>query len=62
MMAYILYPQLSGLTVNSQVVKVSEWRKGDITDEQKQSLLDVANKCPVHKILSNPIQINTTIG
>ena len=36
--------------------------KGAITDEQKQRLLDVANKCPVHKILSNPIQINTTIG
>jgi putative redox protein len=35
--------------------------RGAITDEQKQRLHDVANKCPVHKILSSPIQINTTV-
>lgn len=34
---------------------------GVLSDEQKSRLLAVANKCPIHKILSNPIEINTTI-
>lgn len=33
--------------------------KGNITDEQHTRLLQVANACPVHKMLSNPIHINT---
>lgn len=32
---------------------------GDLDDEQRARLLDIANRCPVHRILSNPIQINT---
>lgn len=27
---------------------------GELTDEQRQRLLDIANKCPVHRTLSNP--------
>lgn len=34
---------------------------GNLSEEQKARLLVVANKCPVHKILSNPIEINTTL-
>ncbi|MBN9542233.1 MAG: OsmC family protein [Alphaproteobacteria bacterium] len=30
---------------------------GNLTDEQKQSLLTVADKCPIHKILSKPATI-----
>lgn len=33
---------------------------GDLSDEQKERLMTVANKCPLHKILSNPIEINTS--
>ncbi|MCY1514265.1 OsmC-like protein [compost metagenome] len=33
---------------------------GNLSDEQKERLMTVANKCPLHKILSNPIEINTT--
>ena len=33
----------------------------DITDEQKQKLLIIANKCPVSKILENQITIKTNI-
>ena len=32
---------------------------GELTEEELAKLLAIANKCPVHKILSNPIQINT---
>jgi putative redox protein len=34
---------------------------GDLSDEQRKRLLAVANACPVHKILSNPIEINTSV-
>lgn len=33
---------------------------GNLGTEQRDRLLQIANKCPVHKILSNPIAISTT--
>jgi len=33
--------------------------KGDLTDEQRERLLQIANQCFIHKTLSNPILINT---
>ncbi len=35
---------------------------GDLTDDQKTRLLDIANKCPIHKVLTNPIEILTMMG
>lgn len=32
---------------------------GNLDEKQRERLLAVANACPVHKILSNPIEINT---
>lgn len=32
---------------------------GELTDEQRERLLQVANACPVHKILTRPIAINS---
>jgi len=32
---------------------------GDLSIEQKQRLLVIADKCPIHKTLSNPITITT---
>jgi putative redox protein len=32
---------------------------GTLTEEEKQRLTDIANKCPVHKTLSGQIQITT---
>lgn len=34
---------------------------GDLTEEQRQRLLDIANKCPVHKTLSGKIDIQTQL-
>ncbi|WP_293299797.1 OsmC family protein [Pedobacter sp. UBA4863] len=31
--------------------------KGDLDDEQRKRLMIIADKCPIHKILSNPITI-----
>jgi len=33
---------------------------GDLDEAQKTRLLAIANACPVHKILSNPIEIKTS--
>jgi putative redox protein len=32
---------------------------GELNDEQRERLLQIANACPVHKILTNPISVNT---
>jgi putative redox protein len=32
---------------------------GELTDEQRQRLMAIADKCPIHKILSNPIKVLT---
>jgi putative redox protein len=36
--------------------------KGTITNEQREKLMKIANACPIHKILENPIEVNTTIS
>ena len=33
---------------------------GNITQEQKDRMLEIAMKCPVRKLLTNPIEISTT--
>lgn len=35
--------------------------EGNLTDEQKQRLLEIANKCPVHKTLESDKIINTSL-
>jgi len=30
---------------------------GDLSESQRERLLQIANKCPVHRTLSSPIQI-----
>ena len=34
---------------------------GNLTPEERDRLLSIANKCPVHKTLTNPINIETTL-
>lgn len=34
---------------------------GDLNEEQKQRLLKIADKCFIHKILTNPINITTEL-
>lgn len=35
---------------------------GDVNKEQKDRLLTIANACPIHKILSSQIEVNTVIN
>lgn len=34
---------------------------GNVSDEQKQRLMQIAKLCPVHKLLTNPIEIETLL-
>jgi len=34
---------------------------GEVTDEQRDKILTIANQCPVHKILTKSIFVNTSI-
>lgn len=33
---------------------------GDLTEDERKRLLVIADKCPIHKLLSNPIKIETS--
>lgn len=33
--------------------------RGDLTAEQKSRLLEIANKCPIHKLLTSKIELTT---
>jgi putative redox protein len=35
--------------------------EGELSEEDRQRLLEIAEKCPVHKTLSNPIEIETKL-
>jgi putative redox protein len=34
---------------------------GNLTDEQKKHLMEIAEQCPIHKTLTNPIHIKSTL-
>lgn len=35
--------------------------KGNLDEEQRKRLLDIANKCPIHKLLKSNIEIQTVV-
>ncbi len=35
--------------------------EGNLTEEHRKRLLQIANSCPIHKILTNPIAIHTEL-
>lgn len=43
-------------------IEVAIELKGKLTQEQKNKMLDIANKCPVHRTLTSKIVINTTLS
>jgi uncharacterized OsmC-like protein/pimeloyl-ACP methyl ester carboxylesterase len=59
-----VHQQDSGLAENPHEGKISKFSrfleiKGEITEEMKTKLLEIANKCPVHKTLHEPIEVET---
>jgi putative redox protein len=35
--------------------------QGDLTQEQKERCLEIANKCPLHNLLTSNVSIETTM-
>jgi putative redox protein len=52
-----LEPTEEGTTINRTIVLT-----GPLSDEQRERLLQIANACPVHKIITRPININTGLA
>jgi putative redox protein len=46
---------------NTTIFKRELQLVGDLTEEQRARLLQIANACPVHKTLTNPIEIETKL-
>jgi putative redox protein len=46
-----------GSTIDRRVVL-----EGELSDEQRERLLQIANACPVHKILTHPVTIRTGLA
>jgi len=36
--------------------------RGDLSDEQRERLLQIANACPVHKLLTGEVRVSTALG
>jgi putative redox protein len=48
--------------VNGKTIFMREiYLEGKLDESQRQRLLQIANSCPVHKTLTNPIEINTKL-
>ncbi len=69
-----MYADRKGWEVDDVKVSVEFERNGNITkikrlvevtgnldEQQKRRMMQIANMCPVHKILSNPIEIHTEL-
>jgi putative redox protein len=66
-----LYARLKKLPLEKIIVKLDRKASGeiireieligDLTEEQRQRLLEISNKCPIHKALSNKIIINSEL-
>lgn len=53
----ITMDKLSDKTLFTRSIKLT----GNLSPEEQQRMLQVANACPVHKILTHPIEVNTNL-
>lgn len=51
--------ELDGKTRDQMIRHIT--LEGDLSDEQRQRMLEIANKCPVHKALSQPMLIRSEL-
>lgn len=54
----ITFNRLTGSSTMERTVSL----QGNITQEQKERLLYIANRCPIHQTLTHPIDITTIIS
>lgn len=44
------------------VFKRQVFLEGNLAEDQRERLLQIANACPIHKTLTNPIEVQTVLG
>jgi len=61
------YAQDMSDVANEKPIKVDQFNReiileGDLTIEQKKRLMEIADKCPVHRTLHGVVEVNTVLG
>jgi putative redox protein len=51
----------NGPTTDKTILQTDIQITGNISEEERERLILIAKKCPVHKMLTNPIQIEHTL-
>ena len=49
---------INGKTIFRRSVHV----EGDVDETQRKQLLQISNSCPIHRVLTNPIEVETRLG
>ncbi len=49
------YPEYKGDAMYVHEIREHIIFEGDLTDEQRTRLMEIAGKCPVHRVLANPV-------
>ena len=63
-LSYVTTPPDSGATINSEVVDSIEMVisfSGDLSNAQRARLLEISERCPVHRILVSQVKIHTKL-
>lgn len=47
---------------NKMLIKREIYLDGNLNMDQRLRLLQIANACPVHKVLTNPIEVSTSLS
>ena len=66
-----MYARLKKLPLDKIIIKLNKNENGEIdrkielvgnlTDEQRNKLFEISNKCPIHKALTNMVKINSQL-
>ena len=66
-----MYARLKKLPLDKIIITLNRNESGDIerkielignlTDEQRNRLFEISNKCPIHKALTNSLKINSRL-
>jgi putative redox protein len=56
-----MYADRKGWPLQSADVKVTIALRGELTQEARDRIIEIANKCPIHKLLESHVTITTNV-
>lgn len=63
-LSYVEVPsegQSDAKTGTANAIGIGIFFSGDLTEDQRRRLLEIAGRCPVHRILTSPVEIRTNL-